>query len=113
MLAIIGGAPMQFRRYVDLYHRALEHFGKPEQPVGVHSPGYVAATDEQALDEAWPHYVAMQGRIGRERGWRPMTREQFERDGRTGWRAVHRLTPRPSPRRSSRSARGWGCPAST
>jgi probable LLM family oxidoreductase len=78
MLAIIGGAPMQFRQYVDLYHEALKHFGKPELPVGVHSPGYVAATDEQALDETWPHYAAMMNRIGRERGWRPMSRQQFE-----------------------------------
>ncbi len=45
----------------------------------MHSPGYVAATDEQALDEAWPHYVAMHERIGRDRGWRPITREQHER----------------------------------
>src|SRR3954466_12273656 len=79
MLAIIGGAPAQFRPLVDLYHQALRHFGKPEQPVGVHSPGYVAATDEQALDEAWPHYVAMHERIGRDRNWRPITREQYER----------------------------------
>ena len=78
MLAIIGGAPMQFRQFVDLYHEALRHFGKPALPVGVHSPGYVAATDEQAREEAWPHYVAMQARIGAERGWRPMTRQQFE-----------------------------------
>ena len=78
MLAIIGGAPAQFRPLVDLYHRALQHFGKPELPVGVHSPGYVAATDAQALDEAWEHYAAMQGRIGQERGWRPMTRQQYE-----------------------------------
>src|SRR5215216_2063561 len=41
MLAIIGGEPMRFRQYVDLYHEALRHFGRPEQPVGVHSPGYV------------------------------------------------------------------------
>src|ERR671928_1396081 len=54
MLAIIGGAPLQFRQYVDLYHQALRHFGQPELPVGVHSPGYLAATDAQALDEAWP-----------------------------------------------------------
>lgn len=79
MLAIIGGAPAQFRPLVDLYHRALRHFEKPEQPVGVHSPGYVAATDEQALDEAWPHYVTMHERIGRERGWSPITRGQYER----------------------------------
>ena len=57
MLAIIGGAPLQFRPFVDLYHRALEQFEQPELPVGVHSPGYVAATDEQALDEVWPHYA--------------------------------------------------------
>jgi probable LLM family oxidoreductase len=79
MLAIIGGSPLAFRQYVDLYHEALAHFGKPTMPVGVHSPGYIAATDRQALDEAWPHYVAMQNRIGRERGWRPMSREQYER----------------------------------
>ena len=78
MLAIIGGATAQFKPLVDLYHRALRHFDKPEQPVGVHSPGYVAATDQQALDEVWPHYVTMHERIGRERGWRPITRQQFE-----------------------------------
>jgi probable LLM family oxidoreductase len=85
MLAIIGGAPAQFRPLVDLYRRALKHFEQPEQPIGVHSPGYVAATDEQALDEAWPHYESMMNRIGRDRGWRPITREQFERTaGRDG-----------------------------
>jgi probable LLM family oxidoreductase len=79
MLAIIGGAPAQFKPLVDLYHRALAHFGQPEQPIGVHSPGYVAATDQQALDEVWPHYEAMMNRIGRDRGWRPITRAQYER----------------------------------
>ena len=48
-LAIIGGNPLRFRPYVDLYHEALKHFGQPELPVGVHSPGYVAATDQQAV----------------------------------------------------------------
>jgi probable LLM family oxidoreductase len=78
MLAIIGGAPAQFRPLVDLYREALRYFGKPEQPVGVHSPGYVAAADQQALDEVWPHYEAMMNRLGRDRGWRPITRAQFE-----------------------------------
>ncbi|MFN8524916.1 MAG: LLM class flavin-dependent oxidoreductase [Chloroflexota bacterium] len=78
-LAIIGGSPAQFRPLVDLYHRALEHFGRSTLPVGVHSPGFVAETDEQALDEAWTHYQAMMGRIGRERGWSPITRDQYER----------------------------------
>jgi probable LLM family oxidoreductase len=78
ILAIIGGDPTRFAPLVDLYHRALEHFGKPRLPIGVHSPGYVAATDAQARDELWPHYRAMHARIGRERGWPPMTRAQFD-----------------------------------
>jgi alkanesulfonate monooxygenase SsuD/methylene tetrahydromethanopterin reductase-like flavin-dependent oxidoreductase (luciferase family) len=78
MLAIIGGAPVQFKPLVDLYHEALAHFGQTEQPVGVHSPGYVAATDQRALDEVWPHYEKIMNRIGRERGWSPITRGQFE-----------------------------------
>jgi len=80
MLAIIGGNPLSFAPFVDLYRRALAEFGKPvDRPVGAHSPGYVAASDEQALEEAWPHYAAMMTRIGRERGWRPMTRAEYER----------------------------------
>src|SRR5687768_12319113 len=75
MLAIIGGVPAQFKPLVDLYHQALAHFEQPEQPIGVHSPGYVAATDEQALEEVWPHYETMMNRIGRDRGWRPITRQ--------------------------------------
>jgi probable LLM family oxidoreductase len=77
-LAIIGGAPMRFAPLVGLYRRVLAETGQPDQPVGVHSPGYVAETDEQARDEFWPHYAAMHARIGRERGWPPLTREQFD-----------------------------------
>src|SRR5262249_56870917 len=58
--------------------RALKEFGQPERPVGAHCPGYIAATDEQARAEAWPHYAAMHDRIGRERGWGPLSRAQFE-----------------------------------
>jgi probable LLM family oxidoreductase len=78
MLAIIGGKPMQFAPYVDLYHRALAEFGQPTRAVGVHSHGYLARSDEQALDESWPHYEAMHAKIGSERGWPPMSREQYE-----------------------------------
>ena len=78
-LAIIGGETARFRPLVDLYHRALEQFGKPTRPVGAHCPGHVAETDEQARDELWPHYAAMHARIGRERGWPAMTRDQFDR----------------------------------
>lgn len=77
MLAIIGGAPERFAPYVDLYHRALDQLGKPVQPIGVHSPGHIAKTDEQAIDELWPNYEASFGRIGRERGWAPMTKEHY------------------------------------
>ncbi|MFZ3453498.1 LLM class flavin-dependent oxidoreductase [Arthrobacter sp. 7Tela_A1] len=78
MLAIIGGEPARFTPFVSLFKRALKEFGKPMLPVGAHSPGYIAATDEQALEEAWPHYAAMQNRIGRERGWPPVSRSEYE-----------------------------------
>lgn len=78
IVAIIGGQPARFKPLIDLYHAALKEFGHAAQPVGVHSPGYVAETDEQAREELWPHYSALVTRIGRERGWAPMTKEQFE-----------------------------------
>ena len=79
-LAIIGGSPQRFLPYVELYHRSLERFGQPMQPIAVHSPGHVAATDDQAKADVWPHYEAMMTRIGAERGWPPATRAQFERE---------------------------------
>lgn len=77
MLAIIGGAPERFGPYVDLYHRALDQLGKESQPVGVHSPGHIARTDDEAIEQMWPHYEAMFGRIGRERGWAPMSKDHY------------------------------------
>jgi probable LLM family oxidoreductase len=79
-LAIIGGSPSRFRPYVDLYKESLTRFGKSEQPIAVHSPGHIAATDEQAKEELWPHYQAMMSRIGAERGWPPVARANFERE---------------------------------
>jgi alkanesulfonate monooxygenase SsuD/methylene tetrahydromethanopterin reductase-like flavin-dependent oxidoreductase (luciferase family) len=79
-LAIIGGSPYRFRPYVDLYHQSLEQSGYPTQPVAVHSPGYVASTDDEARADLWPHYEVMMARIGGERGWPPPTRVQFERE---------------------------------
>jgi probable LLM family oxidoreductase len=78
MLAIIGGDPLRFRPYVDLYHRALTEMGKEILPVGQHSPGFVAATDAEARELAWPHFRDMHTRIGAERGWPPFTRAQFD-----------------------------------
>jgi probable LLM family oxidoreductase len=81
MLAIIGGGPMRFQPLTDLYHRALEQFEQdPALPIGVHSPGFIAATDEEAKETLWPHYEAMTNRIGRERGWPPATRARFEHE---------------------------------
>jgi probable LLM family oxidoreductase len=77
-LAIIGGEPLRFAPYVNLFHRALAELGQEPQPVAAHSPGYVAGSDEQARDEFWPHYRGMHDRIGRERGWPPLTRAQFD-----------------------------------
>jgi probable LLM family oxidoreductase len=79
-LAIIGGSAQRFKPFVDLYIRALKEFGKPVQPVGVHSPGHVAPTDDQAREELWPHYLALMNRIGTERGWPPRGRDDFERE---------------------------------
>ena len=80
MLAIIGGDPTRFRSYVDLYHRAFAQLERPVQPIGVHSPGYVAETDDAARAELWPDYKQMRDRIGAERGWPPMGRAEFERE---------------------------------
>ncbi len=80
MLAIIGGAAERFVPFVELYHRALTQLEKPWQPVGVHSPGYIADTDEQAMEELWPAYEQMFGRIGRERGWGPTSYEHFRQE---------------------------------
>ena len=77
MLAIIGGDPRRFVPYVDLYHRAVAQLGRTARPIGVHSPGFVAKTDEAAREGLWPHYREMFGRIGRERGWPPVTKDRF------------------------------------
>lgn len=76
-LAIIGGDPERFGPYVDLYHQALSEFGKPVMPVSIHSPGHLADTDEEALEQLWPHYQTMFGRIGRERGWTAMSKDHY------------------------------------
>ena len=80
MLAIIGGEPKRFTPFADLYRRALKELGKPELPVGVHSHGYVAETDVLAREELFADYERMRDKIGAERGWPPMTRDDFERE---------------------------------
>lgn len=77
MLAIIGGRPERFAGHVELYQRALKQFERPELPVGLHSLGFIAATDAEALEIQWPYYKEMFEWAARERGWRPPTYEQF------------------------------------
>ena len=77
MLAIIGGDARRFMPYVDLYQRACDQLGRAPRPIGVHSPGFVAETDEAAREALWPHYADMFGRIGRERGWPPVTKDRY------------------------------------
>jgi probable LLM family oxidoreductase len=80
MLAIIGGPAYRFRPFVDLYHRSLDAFGRETLPIGVHSPGHIADTDQQAWDEAYAGFEAMNNTIGRERGWPPYSRMRFQHD---------------------------------
>jgi len=77
MLAIIGGDPRRFVPFIDLYQRACAQMGRPLRPIGIHSPGFVAATDEEAREALWPHYAEMFGRIGGERGWPAPTKERY------------------------------------
>ena len=84
VLAIIGGSAARFAPLSNLYRKALEQFGHPQQPIAVHSPGFVADTDAEALDTLWPHYRSIMDRIGRERGWGPITREHFEQEAAQG-----------------------------
>jgi len=80
VLAIIGGDPARFAPYVDLFHRALAQLEKPDLPIAVHSPGYVADTDEEAAEQYWAHHRAMRDRIGAERGWPPSNEGEFRQE---------------------------------
>jgi probable LLM family oxidoreductase len=77
MLAVIGGSPKRFAPYVDLYKRALEQHGQPALPVGMHSLGFVAPTDEEAMEIQWPYWKEQFEWAARERGWRQPTLDQF------------------------------------
>ena len=78
MLAVIGGSPSAFVPFADLYRDALGQLDLPELPIGMHSPGHVAATDEEAREQLFPHQAELVTRIGRERGWGPYSRIAFE-----------------------------------
>jgi alkanesulfonate monooxygenase SsuD/methylene tetrahydromethanopterin reductase-like flavin-dependent oxidoreductase (luciferase family) len=77
-LAIIGGEPRRFTPFVDLFRESASRAGLEPPPVGINSHTYVAASSTQAADEFFPSYAAMMNAIGRERGWPPIDRHQFE-----------------------------------
>src|SRR5690349_18913511 len=103
MLAIIGGSPARFAAFSQLFQRALDKFGRPPLPVGVHSPGHVAATDEQAKAEFWPRWRDIIALVAPERGFAIPTEESF--DWETGPHgALYVGSPKPSPARSPRTS---------
>src|SRR5207248_696746 len=77
MLAIIGGSPSRFAPFSRLFHLALDKFGRPPLPIGVHGPGHVADTDEKAREEFWPRYLQIITRVAETRGFAIPTEESF------------------------------------
>lgn len=112
MLAIIGGDPVAFKQFTDLYRRALGELGTAPLPVGVHAPGYVAETDEQAIEDSWPLIGKYFSKIALERGGRAMGEGQFRAqvgpEGRTSSGRRRRL-----PGRSCGWSRRWSLIGST
>lgn len=80
MLAIIGGKPAQFVPFIQLYREAAEKAGRDPAQVslGINNHFYVSENSKQAADEFYPYYAAMMNRVGRDRGWPPLSREMFE-----------------------------------
>jgi probable LLM family oxidoreductase len=106
VLAVIGGDPVRFAPYAELYRRSLEQLGHAPLPVAVHAPGFVAETDEEAVETLFPHAKVALDRIGRERGWPPLTRARFEADVRGG--AQHVGSPETVARKIARTVRALG-----
>ncbi|MFN8205491.1 MAG: LLM class flavin-dependent oxidoreductase [Solirubrobacteraceae bacterium] len=77
-LAIIGGEPARFAPLANLHRQAAEHGGHGRLPFSINSHGYIADTSQRAADEAFPAFKVTMDRIGRERGWPPMSRADFE-----------------------------------
>src|SRR6059036_2567651 len=80
MVAIIGGETRRFRPLIDLYREAGNRAGhSPDQlKVGLHSPGYVAATTQEAADDFFPGFARAVTEVGKERGWPPMSRAHYD-----------------------------------
>lgn len=85
MLAVIGGSPQRFAPYVELYKEALQQSGhKIKHEIGIHSPGFIAETDTEAIEIAWPAHKTNFDRIGKSRGWPPMQKDHFLQEVKDG-----------------------------
>ncbi len=77
-LAIIGGMPERFAPFAEIHRRAAAEAGHPAPALSINSHGFIADTSQEAADASWPQFNAMMTKIGRERGWPPMSRADFE-----------------------------------
>lgn len=77
VLAIIGGSPDRFAPYVELYRKAAAQFDHDAHPVGMHSPGFIADTDAEAIEIGFPLFKEAMDKVGATRGWQPMTKQHF------------------------------------
>jgi alkanesulfonate monooxygenase SsuD/methylene tetrahydromethanopterin reductase-like flavin-dependent oxidoreductase (luciferase family) len=77
-LAIIGGEPERFAPLVELHREAVSRSGHAPVPVSLNLHGYVAETSQRAADEWFPSFAEVMTRLGRERGWPPLTRGQYD-----------------------------------
>jgi probable LLM family oxidoreductase len=76
-LAIIGGYPERFAPFAELHRRATTEGGHDYRPLSINSHGFIAETSQEAVRTSFPAFKAMMDRIGRERGWAPLSREQY------------------------------------
>jgi probable LLM family oxidoreductase len=106
MLAIIGGPPTRFTPLIELYRRATERLGTSAWPVGMHSPGFIADTDEDAKEIYYPRYKVIRDRIGAQRGWPPLRREEFDAEIEDG--SLYVGSPETVARKIARTVRDLG-----
>ena len=77
-LAIIGGMPERFAPFAEIHRRASVAAGHGELPLSINSHGFIADTSQAAADEFYPSLAAMMNKIGRERGWAPLARQDYD-----------------------------------
>ncbi|MEW2491268.1 LLM class flavin-dependent oxidoreductase [Streptomyces sp. NPDC048411] len=80
LLAVIGGNPLRFKPFTQLYRGVRADIGRPQLPIGLHTPGHIAATDEEAFEQFIPRMQEMMRRLVPSRGFRVPTIEQFRNE---------------------------------